>query len=147
VVKDTGENGEIMIPKPKKPKKVSDWVLDDLVRRYIRLISGGYCKRCKKYVGEENISTAHLFRRWRKTVRWDLRNVAPLCDNPPQGMMCHKIVDNDPIEMSSFIYEILSSDDIADLQRLANTTIREYPIDREQIKRELKEKIALLDGK
>jgi len=136
----------MVIPKPQKPHRVSDRVLDGLVREYVRLISGGYCKRCKKYVGEENIATAHLFRRWRKTVRWDLRNVAPLCDNPPMGMMCHKTVDNDPIEMSSFMYEILSPDDIADLQRLANMTIKEYPISREQIKRDLKEKIALLEG-
>jgi hypothetical protein len=129
-----------------KPKKISDQVLDSLVRTYVRLISGGYCKRCGRKVGIENIVTAHLFRRWRKTVRWDLRNVVPLCDNPPLGMKCHKIVDNDPVEMSSFMYEILSPEDIADLQKLANSTIKEYPIDREQIKKELKEKISKLRG-
>lgn len=128
-------------------KKISDKVLDDLVRKYIRLISGGYCKRCKKYVGEKNIATAHLFRRRRKTVRWDLRNVAPLCDNPPIGMNCHQIVDNDPIEMSSLMYNILPKDDVEELQRLANMTIKQYPIDREEIKADLKEKIKLLEGK
>jgi hypothetical protein len=124
----------------------SDRVLDGLVRKYIRLISGGYCRRCGKYVGEANIATAHLFRRWRKTVRWDLRNVVPLCDNPPLGMKCHKIIDNDPLEMASFMHEILSPQDLADLQKLANLTIKQHPIDREEIKADLREKIKRLEA-
>ena len=130
----------------RRGKKVSDQVLDNLVRRYVRLISGGYCKRCKKYVGIYNIATAHLYKRGRKTVRWDLRNVVPLCDNYPIGMRCHYEVDNDPLKMASFMHDILSEDNLNDLQRIANMTLKTYPIDRDEIASCLKAKINLLLG-
>ena len=121
------------VPKPKKVKKISDWVLDDLVRKYIRLISGGYCKRCKKYIGTQ-IEVAHMYRRRRKTVRWDLRNVCGLCPD------CHREIDNDAIKLTSFMYEVMTVEEVRELQRIANKTLKDYPIDREKIKRELKEK-------
>lgn len=121
-------------------KKISDKVLDDLVRKYIRLISGGYCKRCKKYVGGA-IQVSHLYGRRRKTVRWDLRNVHPLCPD------CHYLIDNDHLLKTSFQFDVLNQKEIEELEKLANMTIKEHPIDREQIKQELKEKIALLEEK
>ena len=130
-------------------KKISDKVLDDLVRRYVRLISGGYCKRCGEYVGVGNIEVAHLYRRRRKTVRWDLRNVYPLCkNNPATGKKgCHEEVDNDQIKLVSFMYDVMTNDEVEDLQRLANMTLKQYPIDRARIKADLLEKIKLLEGK
>lgn len=130
-------------------KKVSDKVLDDLVRKCKRLLSGGYCKRCGKYVGIENIEVAHIYRRRRKTVRWDLRNVYPLCkNNPSTGKKgCHEEIDNDQIKLVSFMYDVMTRKEVEDLQRLANMTLKQYPIDREQIKADLKEKINLLEGK
>lgn len=133
--------------KRSKNEGVSDGYLDTLVREYIQLTSGGYCKRCKRYVGVSNIATAHIYRRRRKTVRWDLRNVIPLCDNPPLGMNCHQDVDNDSLKMVSFLYEIKTPEEIKELQELAGKTIKDYPIDREEIKRDLKEKIKRLKGK
>jgi len=123
-----------------KIKKIKDEVLDGLVRTYIRLISGGYCKRCKRYVGG-CIEAAHLYKRRRKTVRWDLRNVWPLCPE------CHREIDNDQIKLVSFMYDVLPKDEIGDLQRLANMTLKEYPIDREALKLDLKEKIKRLEGR
>ena len=137
------------IPKPKKKRNISDEVLDGLVRKYIRLISGGYCKRCGRYVGIENIEVAHMYRRRRKTVRWDLRNVYPLCrDNPATGKQgCHSIVDNsETFHKASFLRDVMTEAEIAELDRIANMTLKEYPIDREQIKTELKEKIKMLEG-
>ncbi len=119
-------------------KKISDGVLDGLVRTIVRSISGGYCKRCKRY---GQIEVSHLYRRRRKTVRWDLRNVYPLC------LECHQEIDNDHIKLVSFMYEVLSSDEIKDLQRLANMTLKEHPIDREALKLDLKEQIKILEGK
>ena len=121
-------------PKPKRLKLIGDRVLDGLVRTFIRMTSRGYCQRCQKYVGEQ-IQTCHIYRRHRKTVRWDLRNVWGLC------LECHIEIDNDHIAKTSFMYDVMSGEDIADLQRLANMTIKEYPIDRTQIKQELQEKI------
>ena len=120
-------------------KKISDEVLDGLVRTYLRLISGGYCKRCKRYVGGA-IQVSHLYRRHRKTVRWDLRNVHPLCPK------CHQEIDNDQIKLVSFMYDVLSLQEIEALQILANRTIKEYPIDRAEIKLDLKGRIKQLEG-
>jgi len=130
-----------------KRKHSSDKVLDDLVRECIRLTSRGYCKRCHKFVGEEMIEAAHLYGRKRKTLRWDLRNVHGLCKSNPLtgGKGCHFLIDNDHISKTSFMYEVLGKEDIEDLQELANKTIKDYPIDREKIKQELKEKIRILE--
>lgn len=129
-------------------KKVSDKVLDDLIRKYIRLISGGYCKRCGEYVGVEWIEAAHMYKRGRKTVRWDLRNVYPLCkNNPNTGRIgCHQIVDSDPLELSSFMYEVMSFKEVSELQSIATKTLKDYPIDRDKVKSELKEKIRELEA-
>ncbi len=119
-------------------KKVSDAVLDGLVRTYKRSISGGYCKRCGRHAkGKGEVS--HLYRRRKKTVRWDLRNVHYLC------LECHQEIDNDQIRLVSFMYDVLSLDDIKELQRLANMTLKEYPIDREALKKELQDKIRRLE--
>ncbi len=132
----------------KRKVKIGDQVLDGLMRKFTRLISGGYCKRCKSFVGIDMIEVAHLYRRKRKTVRWDIRNVWPLCRNDTKTgkVGCHTIIDNDPIELTSFMYDVLSKEDITDLQRLANLTLKEYPIDRLEIKRILEEKISLLEA-
>ena len=122
----------------KKRNPFSDKVLDDLVRLYVRLSSGGYCKRCKKYYGDV-IAVAHLYRRRKKTVRWDLRNVHGLCPS------CHMEIDNDQIKLVSFMYDIMASEEIASLQEVANKTLKQYPIDREAIKADLKERIKLLE--
>lgn len=128
-------------------KKISDQVLDILQRRCVVLMSGGYCKRCGRYVGEEFIEVAHMFKRKRKTVRWDFRNVYPLCKNDPRTgkVGCHQIVDEDPIKLTSFLYDVMSQEEVAELQKLANLTIKDYSIDRDKIKAELKEKIRLLE--
>ncbi|KKL80596.1 hypothetical protein LCGC14_2003220 [marine sediment metagenome] len=119
-------------------KKISDAVLDGLVRTLVRELSGGYCKRCKRHArGQGEVS--HLYRRRRKTVRWDLRNVHYLC------LECHQEIDNDQIRLVSFMYDVLPRDDIEDLQRLANMTLKEYPIDRRALKKELQEKIRTLE--
>lgn len=73
-------------------------------------------------------------------MRWDLRNVWGLC------LECHVEIDNDHIAKTSFQYDALSQEDIADLQKLANMTIKEYPIDRKQLKADLKKRIEELNG-
>lgn len=128
-------------------KKTSDKVLDDLQRKYVYLMSGGYCKRCGEEVGVEYIEVAHLYGRRRKTVRWDGKNVYPLCKNDVRTgkVGCHQKIDTDHIVKTSFMYDVMSVEDVEDLQKLANLTLKDYPIDREQIKQGLKEKIKLLE--
>ena len=123
-----------------KPTRISDWVLDDLVRKILRFSSGGFCKRCKKFA-DTSIEVAHMYRRKRKTVRWDLRNVYPLCPS------CHQEIDNDPVKLSSFLYEVMTREQVAELQELANLTIKQHPIDREQIRDSLRERIKIMEDK
>jgi len=134
---------EVIRMKKIKKKPPKDQALDTLVRRLIHLISGGYCKRCKQYVGIDNIETAHIYGRRRKTVRWDLRNVYPLCKNDAKTgrIGCHQQIDNDTIKKTSFLYDVLPAEEVAELSRIANMTIKEYPIDREEIKKQLQEKL------
>ena len=129
--------GQRKIAKTRRLNGVSDETLDALVRQYIRLFSRGYCKRCKKWVGDL-IEVAHLYGRRRKTVRWDLRNVCPLCPE------CHRLIDNDCVAKSSFMYDVMSKKEIANLQELASKTIKQYPIDRDAIKAGLRRKIKQL---
>jgi len=127
-------------------KTVRDSTLDLYVRQYVKLRSGGYCKRCGKYVGVENLSAAHLFARRKKTVRWDLRNVWAICDNPPIGMKCHMTIDNNPLAKASLMHEILTPDEITELEKLAMLTLKEHPVDKLELKLDLKEKIKQLEA-
>ena len=43
------------------------------------------------------------------------------------------------------MYEIMTQREIAELQELASKTLKESPLDREQIKQDLKEKIKRLE--
>jgi predicted restriction endonuclease len=120
-------------------KGVRDVTLDALVREYVKAMSAGYCKRCKKHVGIVNLEAAHIIPRKHKTVRWDLRNVFPLC------LDCHDTIDRDCFAKTEFSYTVLTREEIAEVQRLGNMTLKTYPIDREQVKAELKVKIRKLE--
>ena len=113
--------------------------LDKLFSRYVRLMSGGYCKRCGKLFGYNRLNNAHFFGRIRHTVRWDIRNTAPLCAE------CHYWIDVNPLAKTSFFVSILSKEDVADLQRLSNMTTKDYPIDKEALKEDFTEKIRRLE--
>ena len=125
--------------KIKLNKGVRDDTLDDLVRRYVKLMSGGYCKRCKKCVGVNNLEAAHIIPRKHKTVRWDLRNVFPLCKD------CHDLIDKSCFAKTEFSFTVLTRKEIAEVERLGNMTLKSHPIDREQIKADLKERIKGLE--
>ena len=113
--------------------------LDSLFFRYVRLMADGYCKCCKERVGFKNLQSAHVFGRIRHTVRWNTKNVYALCSR------CHYYLDLNPIKKANFLYEVLSSKEIEELERLANMTTKEYPIDKEALMAELKEKIKSLE--
>jgi len=43
------------------------------------------------------------------------------------------------------MYEVLSREDIGELSRIANMTTKDYPIDKEALAKDFREKIKLLD--
>uniref|UniRef100_A0A6M3K5E1 Uncharacterized protein n=1 Tax=viral metagenome TaxID=1070528 RepID=A0A6M3K5E1_9ZZZZ len=112
--------------------------LDALFSRYVRLLADGRCGKCGKHVGYENLATAHFYGRIRHTVRWDIRNVVALC-NP-----CHYWLDVNPLAKSSFMYEVLSKEEIRELNRIANLTTKDYPIDKEALVKKFREGIKRL---
>lgn len=114
--------------------------LDALFSRYVRLKSGGYCKRCGKYVGYSKLNNAHLFGRLRHTVRWDERNTVPLCGS------CHYMIDNNCLAKTELLLTLMSKGEAEELERLANMTIKDHPIDKDKLKEELKRKITLLEA-
>jgi len=114
--------------------------LDIIFSKYIRLKAGGYCKRCGGYFGVKGLQAAHMFGRIRHTTRWDERNVYALCPG------CHYELDTNPLKKASFLAEQLSIKEIEELERIANKTIKSYPIDKESLISELKEKIRMLEN-
>ena len=101
--------------------------LDQVFSEYVRALSGGYCKKCGKYFGEKRLQNAHFFGRIRHTVRWDTRNVVALCGE------CHYWLDVNPIAKTDFMLTVLSEEDVADLERIARMTTKQYPIDKEKL--------------
>ena len=114
--------------------------LDKAFSEYVRLCSGGYCKRCKKYCGAKGLQSAHMFGRIRHTTRWNEKNVYALCAS------CHYGLDTNPIKKTSFLYEVLSEKEIRELEELSRKTIKDEPIDKEKLLEEYKQKIKLLKG-
>ena len=110
--------------------------LDKLFSRCVRLMSGGYCKRCKKYVGYNKLHNAHFHSRRKYSVRWDFDNTAPLCYG------CHSFIDGNPFVKIEFFMELLGSERFAELNTRAEQ-IGKY--DKEKIKAELKTKIRILE--
>lgn len=116
--------------------KIKVTALDKLFSRYVRLMSGGYCRRCGKYVGYLKLHNAHFHSRRKHSVRWDIENTAPLCYG------CHSYIDGNPLEKIEFFLEILGQERFNALNERAE---RLDKVDKEALKREFTEKIKQLD--
>ena len=112
--------------------------LDKVFSEYVRLLSGGYCKRCGKHVGWKNLDNAHFMGRIRYTVRWDIRNTVALCKT------CHYKIDTDCFAKTELLLTLLSKEEIAGLRKLSNMTTKDYPIDKEALLKSYKEKVKML---
>ncbi len=114
--------------------------LDGLFSRYVRLLSGGYCKKCGHFLGYHGLQNAHFFGRVRHTVRWNKRNAVPLCPE------CHREIDLNSVAKSELALSLMSRDEYDKLARLANMTIKEYPIDKVKLAKEFREGIKEMEG-
>lgn len=117
--------------------------LDILFTRYIKLLCGGYCTRCKRYLGvkSQGLHCAHFKSRGLKKVRWDRDNATALCYG------CHRYIDhpNNRLIKIEFFMNLLGTDRFNALEERAKQT---HPKpDKESIKSDLKEKIKILEGK
>ncbi len=111
---------------------------DALFSRYIKLLSDGYCQRCKKHLGikSRGLHCAHCFSRGKKTVRFDRDNACALCYG------CHRFLDHHPLEKTEFFINLLG---LGEFQKLDYRAHQPKKIDIEAIERNLKKKIKLLE--
>lgn len=117
--------------------KIRTDTLDKLFSRCKRLLSGGYCKRCGKYVGYKKLHNAHFHSRKKHIIRWDFDNTAPLCYG------CHSHIDGNPFEKIEFFLELLGQERFNALNERAE--VLKPQIDKEALKKDLQEKIKKLE--
>lgn len=106
--------------------------LDSLFSRYVRTISGGYCKRCKKYFGVAKLHNAHFHSRRKHSVRWDIANTVPICFG------CHSYIDGNPLRKIEFFLEILGQEKFNSLNERAETLTK---VDKEALTVYYKERL------
>lgn len=113
---------------------------DILFSRYIKLLSDGYCARCKKHFGikSRGLHCAHCFTRGKRTVRFDRDNACALCYHD------HMFLDHHPLEKTEFFINLLGLKEFQKLDYRAHHPIK---IDIEKIEADLKTKIKLLEEK
>jgi len=70
--------------------------LDSLVSEYVRKRTKGFCERCGKYYGWQNLQACHFHSRRKISVRYDSDNLAG-CD-----FGCHNWLDGNPMEKIEF---------------------------------------------
>lgn len=104
--------------------KIKITKLDALFSKYVRLLSGGYCKRCGKWLGYAKLHNAHFHSRRKHSVRWDVDNTAPLCYG------CHSYVDGNPLKKIEFFLEILGQDRFNKLNERAENLTK---VDRDKL--------------
>uniref|UniRef100_A0A6M3LDN6 Uncharacterized protein n=1 Tax=viral metagenome TaxID=1070528 RepID=A0A6M3LDN6_9ZZZZ len=114
--------------------------LDKLFSQFKRLSSGGYCGKCGKFVGYSNLQNAHFFGRWRHVVRWDKRNTIPLC------LDCHQEIDLNAVAKAELALSLMNRDEYDELARLADKTIKDFPIDKKALAKEFREGIKRLQN-
>ena len=112
-------------------------VLDKLFSRFVRLLSGGYCRRCCKYFGYKKLHNAHFHSRRKHSVRWDTENTAPLCYG------CHSYIDGNPFKKIEFFLELLGQKRFNLLNERAE--ILKPQIDKATLKKDLQDKIKKLE--
>jgi len=112
---------------------------DALFSRYIKLLSGGICTRCKKYLGVKSrgLHCMHYHSRGKKSVRWDRENASAGCYG------CHRYLDQHPLEKAEFFLNLLGQQRWEALNKRADTPGKP---DIEAIEADLKEKIKFLEA-
>ncbi|MFW9991935.1 MAG: hypothetical protein ACFFD4_07725 [Candidatus Odinarchaeota archaeon] len=111
--------------------------LDKLFSELVRRKSGGYCERCGKRLGWQNLQTSHFWGRRAKSVRWDEDNACALC------FYCHKHFGENPhVHVAWFQQRLGKKRYDALMGRLNDMT----KVDKDAIEADLKNKISQLGG-
>jgi predicted restriction endonuclease len=111
--------------------------LDKDFSKIVRRLAGFKCEYCGKTVHPQGLHCSHFIGRRYRNTRWDVRNCASLC------MGCHNHMHDFASDHRAFFVQRLGSDGVEELERLARSGNK---VDMEQIKKELKEKLRLLEA-
>ena len=122
---------------------------DSLFSRYIKLLSGGYCKRCGKFLGlySQGLHCAHWQSRGEWTTRYEKDNACALCYG------CHSYLDHNPKgmeEKDELFFRILGTKRANEILELSEKTLKDLGLTkktlREKVEKDLRPKIKLLTG-
>lgn len=111
--------------------------LDVLCSEYVRRKSNGYCARCLKYFGWQNLQACHFIGRSNKAVRYDESNLVAL------DFGCHIYFGGHPLEFVEWFKARLGEENFNLLQARARTPAR-Y-LDKKLIEIYLKEQLKTLE--
>ena len=118
---------------------------DVALSKYVRLLSGGYCKRCwllgksGAYKGWKKLECAHYQGRRKRSTRWDLDNVLPLCFG------CHSYIDGNRFAKSELFLEILGREKFEALEKRAQETRQVSQEKEKEIARYYREQNKILE--
>jgi len=113
--------------------------------RFIKLLSGGYCKRCGNYLGvnSRGLHCAHWQGRGKWTTRFERDNCQALC------MGCHRYLDHNKEEKDELFFKILGTKRGWEIIRLSNKSLKDLGLSKitlkEQAEVDLKERIKMLE--
>lgn len=110
--------------------------IDKLFSRFIRLRAGGRCEYCRQV---KPLQCSHYHGRRKRSTRWFEDNCSALC------FSCHIYLGENPYQHTEWIKKRLGSERFELLNIRAETTCTKP--DKEAIKRDLKEKISMLEMK
>ena len=117
---------------------------DILFSRYIRLLSGGECKRCEEHPKPQGLHCAHWQGRGKWTTRYERDNCQALCYG------CHTYFDHHRTLKDEFFRNILGVQRAQEIILLSNKTLKDLGLTKKTLKEkviiELKEKIKLLEN-
>ena len=120
--------------------KLDKW--DNLFSKYVRLLEGGYCRKCGKYFGlTRGLHCAHWQGRGRWTTRYERDNCTSLCFN------CHQKLDHNQEAKDELFFNILGQKRAIEVIELSKKTLKDFGLTkdtvRERIWVDLKERIKL----
>jgi len=125
--------------KKTKKKLPKDSTLDSLFSQLVRRLAGYKCERCGSTY---QYGVSHYHRRDVYSARWDLDNVAWLCN------LCHNHTFHlHPDLHTAWFKKRLESEKFEQLSARAMLLAREIGLDREKIKVELKARLKIIEGK
>ena len=121
----------------KTPRQKMEAHLDNLYRELIRKRAVDRVRGCElcltKMWSYLALEAAHCFGRGRRTVRWDPRNGAGLCDK------CHGHIDEHEDAKEALFRRLLGDEAYENLVELAHKTTKDVPVDYKAKEIELKE--------